>query len=280
MRNTLRIIRAHIERSSEIQVFEIRDHDGNCRVKIPLIDGWAQASIEVKRPLSIAEQARFFRFLKGLVVPWQKGGLIRSWYFIHKDPGLRLRFRVGNKRDRLLTELAQAFGTFRFDWSGDVYFDSFLEQRELFSSLRQTEVEKLLWISSETHLESVAHRLLADEDHWSHFTVDFLGTFLQDSWWVWEALGRMQRLRRTTILQNIKKPSRQVLHDPSQMLQRVQRLRLAPKASVFPMSMSLLCCLNYIFNQWAISEKTQRNILDKARELTQPLLAGHDDSRT
>lgn len=234
---------------------------------VPVVNGWVQVNLPVRRVPSRREERAFFAALARLTGRLRRARLLAGWYFVHKPPGLRLRFRAARRPEALVAALDRALERWRFGWAGRRAFDSYFEQRELLAGLGDDTADRILCASAAAVVEAVAGGRRTDLDAWARFTVAFLERFLADRWLVWEALGRFERLRGGGPRRS---PAAPPPHDPERLLARLPRARAG---SGFAASTALLACLNYLYNQWALDAPAQGAVVGRARRLTAPDLA-------
>ena len=266
----------HPEERFTLALVRVSDASGRARVDVPFVSGWAQLNIPVLRVPRAAEQAAFFSTLARLLRRLRRASLIDHWFLLHKAPGLRLRFRSRERGELLARALVEQGEALRASWTGTLGFDSYFEQRELLSGYFEEMVGNVLSLSSDSLVQSVLRARHGDEEGWTRFTVAFLHHFLGDRWWVWEALGRFERMRGVRRAGRSHKASSSPawkLYDPSRLLQALLREKAAAVPPGFAASTTLLVCLNSIFNQWELEADVQSRVLQKARQVTSPELA-------
>ncbi len=232
---------------------------------VPVVDGWVQLDVPIVRVPDPAEAREYFAHIAALIAALRAEGLLARWTYVHKAPGLRLRFAAPGEDASVTARLIgalQAATRRQWAWALPPSFASYFEQRELFSGLGD-DATAILCRSADLRIAAAIAGHGSDVPGWAAFTVAFLHHFLPDTWWVWEALGRFQRLRGDA---GGNDETVGPLDDPRPLL---AALPPAPRPD-FAVSVALLTCLNYLYNQWALGPAAQRAVLRLARALTQP----------
>ncbi|MCP5058194.1 MAG: hypothetical protein GY937_15930 [bacterium] len=268
----MKIVRVQHEEPLRLGVFHAADgNDG--ALDIPLVNDWLQLGLEVRHIPSLKEQTEFFFALRNLRRDLERRDLVEAWFFLHKPPGLRLRFKADGPPEALIETLLLAQGQWKWSWLGARVFDSYFEQRELLSGAFQDDVNRLLTAASDAYMEALISGSRCTAGRWSEFSIAFLDCHLNDRWLVWEALGRFARLRGTPLegASAQRDQPAATLCDPSDF-EALLPLLAAPRSAGFEASTTLLQCLNYIYNLWALDLPTQQQILAEAREACRPEL--------
>lgn len=234
-------------------------------IDVAMVDGWLQIDVPVTRVPTPPEARDYFEHLGQVVGEAREAGLLRRWTFVHKHPGLRLRFAAtpGSDAGQLIARLHAAFPARA--WTGVAEFAAYFEQRELLCGLGEDATE-ILCRSADVRIASARAGTTADVPTWAGFTVAFLYRYLPDTWWVWEALARFMRLRGGDGGASEHGPA---LGDPRPLLAVLP----STTAAGFEASVALLTCLNYLYNQWGLDLGAQRRVLRLASDLTRPELA-------
>jgi hypothetical protein len=262
----MRAIVAHLSDQFSLNLYHLVSSGDNIVGSIPVINGWVQIELQVKRTPNPSEETAFFHKLAALRDIVAERGYLSAWYFLHKPPGLKLRLRIDRDEGGGLNCILNELSTWEWTWLGRIDFGSFFDQHELLSGLHRVDIDRLLTISADAYLDSISSRLEIDRTGWATFAVGFLGTFIADAWLVWEALGRFLRMRVKGVAPN--GDASDAFADPRLILARINGIR--PLKPGFEASVSLLQCLNYIFNMWAIDAASQLRILEQARDLVRP----------
>ncbi len=243
---------------------------------VPIVNGWAQANLRIRRPPSQAEQRLFFSQVESLVQSLRSQQLVKNWYYLHKPPGLILRFESTVDPIALVRQIHVDFrrSVASFEWSTELTFASYFEQRELLWDYGRDVADAILTLGADVRVCAIRENATGTLEQWATFTVNFLNHFLHDEWWVWEALGRFQRLRGCEPSTSDTPP-----HDAHAWLDPMPILPMLATCTPnlpdgFRASVTVLVCLNYLYNQWALDVEMQRLVLARARQLTQPELVG------
>jgi hypothetical protein len=259
------------ERTYSLSLYDVFDASGAKVVSVPVVNGWVQASIPLRRLPTSQESRGFFSVLGTNASRMHRRGLVSSWFFLHKPPGLLIRFETADAAS-LLRDLIPMLDDCGGTWVGRYAFDSYFEQRELLSEAYGYEAYKVLLTSCTEYCRAVASGRAGTLGQWTDFLAVYLAYYLQDPWLVWEALGRFQRLRQQT--QDAAIPSHHVrrnrLVSPSRLMAQLARCVVPEQSIGFEASTTLLMCLNYILNQWGICQQVQRRILHDARSRFSP----------
>ena len=264
-----------------LEIFDIQDDDDTPIAKAPLVNGWLQISLEITHVPSLEAQHVFLAAVRQVVAALRQRGCLDAWFFVHKEPGLRLRFKMAGDLGEAIAGVVAALATWDWDWLGSIAFDSYFEQRELLSAYFESDVNALLTLSADCYVESALTGACGNLDAWAAFTLAFLRHFAPDEWLVWEALGRFIRLRGAPWREASAASRIDFSSCPKTLQQRLSAM-LPIAQPGFDASTTLLQCLNYIYNQWALNLTAQQMILAEARrrtepEITQPLrLDSHD----
>lgn len=263
----MRVVQAAPTETFSFGLFHLQS-DGKIIGAIPIINGWTQLELEVITVPNDAAQIAFFQHISTLVDNLTAADDLVAWYFLHKPPGLKLRFQFARDHVAGLTRIVETIADWRWPWLGRTSFGSFFDQAELLGGFHRQDVDALLTTSANVYVQSLLHHRRVGGVDWSIFVVDFFKAILSDDWIVWEALGRFQRLRERGIIRHGR--AGDDFADPRAMLPLVKDFR--PVQPGFEASVSLLQSLNYIFNMWAIDEASQSAILEEARGLVRPEL--------
>ena len=244
----------------------VRMKSSSRELSIPIVGQWLEFQMEARRLPDPGEVRYFFEQLAELIGDMR--GLVPGlrWYFLHKPPGLKLRFRVGDPDEDILDKLLSRVLAWSFPWQGQLGLGSVFDQAELLSAPYRESLETLLTIAADEHLRSVREERLCREEDWAEFIVDLLCRFDLDHWLVHEALGRLVRIRSTILRKASAAPV--ALHDPTAMLTRP----LPESPPGLGASVSLLQALNLMLNVWAVGAPAQSRILELARASVRPAL--------
>lgn len=265
----MRAIAAQSNEHFSLDLFHLLSDEHKVIGSIPIVNGWAQIELEVKRAPNSSQQLEFFASLASLRDALTSLGSLKTWYFLHKSPGLKLRFRIDQGECEALNCILDRLAAWRWSWLGQIRFGSFFDQTELLGGFHRDDIDALLTASANVYLDSISHSQQADRAAWAIFTVGFLSTFISDRWIVWETLGRFLRLRGSALAADV--TVQDVFADPHPILARIRDFQIIQPG--FEASVSLLQCLNYIFNMWAIDAASQSAILEQARNLVRPEIA-------
>jgi hypothetical protein len=284
----MKLVETQSEQSYSLSLYELFDEQGDLLTRIPVVNDWIQLSIELNALPEHSEQLDFFDSLRQMVDSRQSRSLFDAWYFLHKPPGLLLRFhKIASAKppEMLIDHIVSALTQWDFKWMGDCYFDSYLEQRELLSGFDQAYVNRLLTASADTFLDACLRDTTSGKagahkqriTAWVDFVCQFLHFYIEDQWQAWEALKRFATMRKQLIKQSGQQaaiPSAP-LYNPVSLINNLKQLDYIPKQG-FEVSTSLLQCLNYLFNQWALDLPVQNQILAQAMVTLRPEIAGNE----
>jgi hypothetical protein len=235
-------------------------------LRVPLVDHWLEIQLALRRVPDAAEGRHFFASLEMLVGKARDLLPAMQYYFLHKPPGLKLRFRVGEPDGELLDAILSEVLGWRFDWIEGVGLGSVFDQEELLPATYRDAAEALLTLSADRLLASARERMCCSEADWAAFAVDLLCRIGLDRWLVYEALSRLGRLRAVPLKAALAPET--PLFDPRPMLAGP----LPDFPAGFEASVSLLQVLNLLFNIWAVDAGRQTRILEAARDSTRPSL--------
>ncbi|RQR61346.1 hypothetical protein DIE18_12610 [Burkholderia sp. Bp9125] len=249
----------------ELALVELR-RDGDTTLHVPVVSGWLEIQLILSAIPDANEQRLFFGALAALRASL---GAVRpemSWYFLHKSPGLKLRFRLGFEEPLILGSAVEAVGAWNFPWIGGMALGSVFDQQALLTAAYRPEIEKLLTSAADNYLTAIRDGKHCVVQTWTAFLIDLLRLIGLDDWLVYEALSRLRRLR--TVEVGRQPVSGACLLDPRGMLDEFGRSWRAG----FEASVSLLQALNLMLNMWAVDGVTQLEILERCCDLTRPSL--------
>jgi hypothetical protein len=252
-----------------LEVCEVHEDGGDVTL-VPIINRWIQLAIDIKRVPSSLESRSFFRTLAKDMRALTTTNKIYSWFFLHKPPGLRIRIHLASVHPALST-LIHKVATWDYEWMQGLSFESYFGHAELVSGAYPVDLGALLMASASEYCRALLANRQATRTDWPLFTVHYLDHFLADRWLVWEALGRLERLREYPFRPSDIKQRRQSLMSPKGLLARVRRAP-QPASPGFQASTALLQSLNYIYNQWLLNVASQKQVLSVARQLAMPEL--------
>ncbi len=89
----MKIKRVEHEATYSLEVLEVRNDSGDV-VVVPIVNRWIQISIRLKRAPRRDEGRLFLLTLATSIGALAKAGHIGKWFFLHKDPGLRIRIEI------------------------------------------------------------------------------------------------------------------------------------------------------------------------------------------
>ena len=236
-------------------------------ITVPVVDGWIELQMTLLRVPNQAERGAFFAALASLCAAIRARRPDMRWYFLHKAPGLKLRFQLGVPEAASIAELIGTIAGWSFAWIRPAGMGSVFDQTELMPAMFRDDATRLLThAADELIAAALADRRCSHKD-WSAFLVKLLGTLDLDEWLAQEALSRLRRLRTFPFGQDEAAPAEPLL-DPSAIL----ACRLAPVAPGFAASVSLLQTINLTLNLWGVDAGAQRRILESACAVTRPPL--------
>lgn len=254
----------------ELALFSVRTPAGTMRV--PVVDGWIELQMALLRVPEAQESRAFFAALGRLraVLREMRPGM--RWYFLHKPPGLKLRFRVGMPDSALLEKLIGTVLGWRLPWLRAAGLGSVFDQAELLPAVFRTDAERLLSLAADEYLAAAVAGRHCPEEAWSDFLIGLLGRLGLDTWLAHEALARLLRLRSVDLANRdaIAEPPL----DPSGML----AAPLGELTPGFAASVSALQTLNLTFNIWGIDAAAQTRNLERACAATRPSLMSIADA--
>lgn len=248
----------------ELQLIEIQHGAGTLRV--PLVDKWLEIQLALVRVPEGEERISFFEALGALVADLRMAAPDLRWYFLHKPPGLKLRFHNNAVDPSMVRAIVEKVSHWNFSWAPAVAIGSVFDQAELMASPYRRDVEALLTLAADCHLVAAIEGHRCGENAWSDFLTALLGAIGLDCWLVYEALARLRRLRSVDL--SPAAAAGTTLLDPAPMLSH----SLPQFAPGFEASASLLQGLNLLLNIWGIDGATQLAILDAACAATRPAL--------
>ena len=252
----------------ELIVVPLRSQSGLLRV--PLVDEWLELQLALREVPAAAHRRAFFAALGELCTTIRARLPQLHWYFLHKPPGLKLRFRVGAPDVELLDTILSAVANWNFSWLETSALGSFFDQAELLAFPYRTDVERFLTHAADCHVLQAKDASEVLETDWADVLVMLLERIGLDTWLAYEALSRLGRLRSTDVARGPQ--SGEPLCDPHILL-ATDLPRFSPG---FEASVSLLQGLNLLFNIWGVSSAAQSRILALACDRTRPeLLALH-----
>jgi hypothetical protein len=257
----------------DLELLDLLDARGKPIARVPVVDGWLQLDAVVKRvPDADEERVLFAQFA---ALRDARGG--GDWFFVHKPPGLRMRFKLGDDRTHEVSVILECISGCRPAWLGNLTFGSFFAQAELLDARYRATVDAILGAAANELIDvAMARNGSTSIDAWANFALHFLEHFIGDRWFAWEALGRFHRLRSQPVpgdLQNQAEAARQrTMHDPRGIIQRFTRHSAMQQSAGFGASIALLQTLNYIFNMWAVDGIAQNAVLARARTFSAPEL--------
>lgn len=253
----------------ELVLLSLRTPAGT--IAVPVVDGWIELQMALGRVPDRAERAAFFAALGGLCAALRADRPDLRWYFLHKAPGLKLRFRLGLPDAALLETLLGSVAAWPFDWIRASGLGSVFDQAELMPAAFRDDAARLLAHAADGHLAAARADRQCGEEAWAEFLVRLLAEVGLDAWLAHEALARLRRLR--TVALAAEDAAAEPLLDPAPLLARP----LAPFTPGFAASVALLQTINLLLNMWAVGAGAQRRILDRALAATRPeLLAAVD----
>jgi hypothetical protein len=248
----------------ELVLVTLRSPAGS--IRIPLVDEWLELQLSMRRVPDRQERNAFFSDLRGLCCKVRVRLPDLRWYFLHKPPGLKLRFRVGRPDEELLDSIMSGVLGWNWPWLHAVAIGSYFDQAELNAFPYRADVERLLTYAADCHLEHSHEELGAFESEWADVAVALLERVGLDTWLAYEALARLGRLRATDLAQD--QASEEPLSDPRGLLAGD-----LPRFAVgFEASLSFLQGLNLLFNIWGVNGTTQSRILTLACNRIQPAI--------
>jgi hypothetical protein len=247
----------------ELLLIEIQHGVGTLRV--PLVDRWLEIQLAMVRVPEAEERVSFFKALGDLVAELRVAAPELRWYFLHKPPGLKLRFHNSAADPATVGAIVEKVSYWNFSWAPAVAIGSVFDQAELMASPYRRDVETLLTLAADCHLEAAIAGRRCAETAWADFLTALLEAIGLDRWLTYEALARLRRLRAVELSPAAAETA---LLDPAPMLEH----SLPQFASGFEASVSLLQGLNLLLNIWGIDGATQLVILDAACTATRPAL--------
>jgi hypothetical protein len=247
----------------ELLLIEIQHGVGTLRV--PLVDKWLEIQLAMVRVPEAEERVSFFKALGALVAELRVAAPELRWYFLHKPPGLKLRFHNSAADPATVGAIVEKVSYWNFSWAPAVAIGSVFDQAELMASPYRRDVEALLTLAADCHLEAAIAGHRCAETAWADFLTALLEAIGLDRWLAYEALARLRRLRAVELSPAA---AGTALLDPAPMLAH----SLPQFASGFEASVSLLQGLNLLLNIWGIDGATQLAILDAACAATRPAL--------
>lgn len=230
----------------------------------PLVDGWLQIEIAVRRSPTALEEVDFFKELRALVAPLKAKEPGLQWFLLHKPPGLKIRFRVGAAPGAINTVAAWALTL--EGWIEFAGFGSFFDQAELRPLAFRDEADALIDLAADALLETACAGQRADCAAWAQALAALaLRAADGDAWLTFELLARLRRLRSG---------GGAPPHDdgPPPWNPRLLIERAPPPSPGFAASVSYLQALNLILNLWGVSPKVQIAALERAVVALQPEL--------
>jgi hypothetical protein len=256
----------------DLALFDIELETG--RVNVPVVGGWVEIQMALASVPDHEQRLAFALALAGTCTMLRRRTPSLRWYFLHKPPGLKLRFKVGTPQAGLLEELVSGIVGWRFEWIGVTAFGSVFDQAELSPQVFRPDAERLLDSAADQQLAAVIDDRRASVEDWATFLVRLLRRLALDDWLAYEALSRLHRLRRVDIgleagvdVDGDESQREEPLLDPSGILECLHDA-FEPG---FAASVSLLQTLNLMFNTWGLDARTQASILRSARAMTRPM---------
>lgn len=248
----------------ELMLLRLRTPTG--AFDVPVVDGWIELQMALLRVPDAAESRAFFAALDGLCTELRQSRAAMRWYFLHKPPGLKLRFKLGVPDAAVLGALFETVLGWRFGWIEADALGSVFDQAELLPALFRDDVERLLTRAADGHVAAVLADRRGSEEGWADFLAMLLVELGLDGWLAHQALARLRRLRSAPLA--ARAAAGPPLFDPSSLLAEP----LAPVSPGFTASVALLQAINLMFNLWAVDAAAQARILDRAIAGTRPSL--------
>ncbi len=176
MSTKYKLISNIVEQSSRVEVLKIAEYQKSKMntYQIPVVDYWIQLTLPVLREPNPAESQDFSKKIRNLYKTLQRKKIICSWYFLHKPPGLKIRFKANPQTTAACTlYLLKELQKIKLRWLGLGTFDSFIDQRELFFGFNTECQEILLSLSAASSLDATIKQSKSDIEGWAYFTVQF-----------------------------------------------------------------------------------------------------------
>jgi hypothetical protein len=240
----------------ELVLVDLQSATGTLRV--PLVDSWFEVQLAIDRVPDQDDRKTFFASLGNLAATLRERQPDLRWYFLHKLPGLKLRFRIGGADVLALDTILSTVLDWRFPWLTGVAIGSVFDQAELLNAPFRQDVEHILTLAADQHLVAVAAEYYCSAEAWAEFLIQLLESLRLDRWLSYEAFARLGRLRAVELSSS--RVGELPLMDPRGMLAS----GLPECTPGFEASASLLQGLNLLFNIWGVDDVAQSRILAMA----------------